>query len=327
MSQSFLPSENGLIHACLLRNSKQYITWNEVFQWTKQQGPLWLHLDRTHPHVEQWLHSEDSIIDPEIVNSLLKDDTRPRFSEINNEQVLLIVKGINLNSGDSLEEMVSLRIWTDGVRIITLGFKPLQSVQKLANQLKSGTGPETVDTLLLNLLQSIDSKIEPFVYELSNQLDTLEDTHSLESGIEIAGLSELQTQALKLKRHLVPQRDVLRRMRQTNNHYLKGLQSYWRELYYGMHIYVDELSEIAERILMLQEAKNQRLLQQSNQTMYLLSIIAAIFLPLSFLTGLLGINVGGIPGVDNSSAFLIVCIIVIIIGIVEYLFFKRKKWL
>ncbi|MBO6550915.1 MAG: hypothetical protein JJ964_15025, partial [Rhizobiales bacterium] len=63
-----------------------------------------------------------------------------------------------------------------------------------------------------------------------------------------------------------------------------------------------------------------------NKNMYLLSIIAAVFLPLGFLTGLLGINVGGIPGAENKDAFLVFCFILCVIVSAQIWFFKKFKW-
>jgi zinc transporter len=57
-----------------------------------------------------------------------------------------------------------------------------------------------------------------------------------------------------------------------------------------------------------------------------LSVIAAIFLPLGFLTGLLGINVGGIPGADNPHAFLIFSAMLVIVVFLQVLLFKKLKW-
>jgi len=63
-----------------------------------------------------------------------------------------------------------------------------------------------------------------------------------------------------------------------------------------------------------------------NKNMYVLSVVAAIFLPLGFLTGLLGINVGGMPGADNTDAFWIFCgLLVIVVGL-QVLLFKKMKW-
>ena len=64
-----------------------------------------------------------------------------------------------------------------------------------------------------------------------------------------------------------------------------------------------------------------------NKTMYILSIVAGIFLPLGLLTGLLGINVGGIPGTENPWAFAIFCVLLLIIAGGQIWLFKRKKWM
>ena len=63
-----------------------------------------------------------------------------------------------------------------------------------------------------------------------------------------------------------------------------------------------------------------------NTRMYVLSVVAAIFLPLGFLTGLLGINVGGIPGTENPWALLIFSLLLVGILVVQMLWFKYKKW-
>jgi zinc transporter len=64
-----------------------------------------------------------------------------------------------------------------------------------------------------------------------------------------------------------------------------------------------------------------------NKAMYLLSIIAAIFLPLGLLTGLLGINVGGIPGTDSKWAFTLVTVVLVSLAIILVAWFKKIKWL
>ncbi len=60
--------------------------------------------------------------------------------------------------------------------------------------------------------------------------------------------------------------------------------------------------------------------------MYVLSIVAGIFLPLGLLTGLLGINVGGIPGTESKLAFAIVCLILLLIAGIQIWVFRKKRW-
>ena len=64
-----------------------------------------------------------------------------------------------------------------------------------------------------------------------------------------------------------------------------------------------------------------------NKKMYILSILSAIFLPLTFLTGLLGINVGGIPGANHENAFYIFIVILVCVVGCQFFIFKKNKWI
>lgn len=82
-----------------------------------------------------------------------------------------------------------------------------------------------------------------------------------------------------------------------------------------------------ETIILIQEELTNRLSEDLNKKMYILSIISAIFLPLTFLTGLLGINVGGIPGANNENAFYIFTSILILVIFSQYMIFRKKRWI
>ncbi len=77
---------------------------------------------------------------------------------------------------------------------------------------------------------------------------------------------------------------------------------------------------------MIQEELASRLAEQLNRRMYVLSLVAGIFLPVGFVTGLLGVNVGGIPGVEHPWGFLVVCLVIgLVIGL-EVLLFRVMRW-
>ena len=63
-----------------------------------------------------------------------------------------------------------------------------------------------------------------------------------------------------------------------------------------------------------------------NRTMYRFGIVTGIFLPMSFLTGLLGINVGGIPGSENPHGFLMACGLMVVVAVAQMWLFKRLRW-
>jgi zinc transporter len=90
---------------------------------------------------------------------------------------------------------------------------------------------------------------------------------------------------------------------------------------------LEDLDLARERAIVLQEELLSQIAQQQNDRMYVLSVVAAIFLPLTFVTGLLGMNVGGLPGVDSHEGFLWSIVVMVVAGAALLSFFRWKKWL
>ena len=90
--------------------------------------------------------------------------------------------------------------------------------------------------------------------------------------------------------------------------------------------YLEDLDSVRDRAAVTQEELGARMSEQMNNRMYVLSIVTMIFLPLGFLTGLLGINVGGMPGVENQYAFTTVVVIILVSACVQIWYLKRNKW-
>jgi zinc transporter len=99
-----------------------------------------------------------------------------------------------------------------------------------------------------------------------------------------------------------------------------------REIYDRQVRLVEDLDSVRERLGVIHEELVSRLSDQLNKRMYVLSIVAALFLPLSFLTGLLGINVAGIPGEDYPHAFWVFTGMLVVLIAFQMWFFVRKKW-
>ena len=90
--------------------------------------------------------------------------------------------------------------------------------------------------------------------------------------------------------------------------------------------YLEDLDSAKDRASVTHEALGNRLAEQMNSRMYVLSLVAALFLPLGFLTGLLGINVGGIPLAEDPDGFFEIVIILVVVVAIQVAIFLRKKW-
>jgi zinc transporter len=171
--------------------------------------------------------------------------------------------------------------------------------------------------------------MEPVIDGLGEGADAFETQLSTLSSPKIRRqLRGLRHTAIVLKRYLTPQRDIMTRLQLEQLSWLSpNNRMELREVADRITRYIEELEEVRERAAVLQDELLNQLTEAANRTIYLLTIVAAVMLPLSFITGLLGINVGGMPGTDSPSAFWIVCLLLVAFGVGEVWVFRRLKWI
>lgn len=148
------------------------------------------------------------------------------------------------------------------------------------------------------------------------------------SGQQIrSGILELRREIIQLRRYLAPQREALSRLHAEKVSWLgEHDRLEVREASDKITRYVEDLDSARDRAGVAFEELASRQAEQMNSRMYVLSMIAGLFLPLGFLTGLLGINVGGIPLADNPWGFFEVVVFLIVVVLIQVVVFRRKQW-
>lgn len=319
----------GLICAYLITTDGDVspLDWDGVNAWRPELGFLWVNMNRLAPEARQWLET-GSGLDRLTIQALLQEETRPR-AVMGVEHALIFLRGANFNPGTQPDDMVSIRAWLDGHRLISLHGQDLRAVEDVRNDLQSRTGPRTPGQLLTTITVRLVDNMAPVVHGLEEQLDEVEEALLESQQRNLRGrLSSLRRQAINFRRFVAPQRDVLHRLVQDRPEWLEDYErERLREAGDRLTRLVEDLDAIRERAAVSQEELATRLSDQMNRNMYVLSLAAALFLPLGFVTGLLGINVGGMPGVDSEAAFWIVCAMLVVLGALEGLFFYLRRWL
>ncbi len=320
---------NGLVYGYRLGSGKleDALTWEEVEAWRPEHGLLWIHLDANHESVRTWL-TDKSGLNPLAQEALLEIGTRPR-SVVSDTGVLAILRGVNCNPGADPEDMVAMRMFITEQRVITMRRNRLMAVQDIHEALRSGNGPTTAGEFFAAVVDRITERIGEIVVDIEDRVAEVEDTIvSAETAELRPRLAELRRESISLRRYIAPQRDMLARLAHERIAWLtESDKMLLRETAERTARYVEDIDAARERALISQEELNNRLAERMNRAMYTLSIVAAIFLPLGLLTGLLGINVGGIPGTENPRAFLIVTVFLGVLAIALIAWFKKLKWL
>jgi zinc transporter len=280
-----------------------------------------------HPATRPWLQTELDYLDHIILDALLADETRPRLMEYR-DGAMLILRGVNLNENADPEDMVSIRLWIDPHRIVSLRRRKLKAVGDVEERLLQGIGPKNAGDFITELCARMFARMEPVLSELDERTDDVEEKVMEEPDAELRReIIDIRKQAIMMRRYISPQRDVLAGLRNSDLPWLtNGHKRHLQESLDRVTRYVEDLDAIRERSQVVKDELANMLADKLNRNMYLLSVIAAIFLPLGFLTGLLGINVGGIPGSDNPDAFWIFGGILLALVAAQAALFRKLGW-
>ncbi len=324
-----MANEDGLIYGYLLDGTGggRALDWAGVRSWRPGEGLLWVHLHRTGTETEQWLR-DDAAIDPVVLQTLMADETRPRALHVQ-DALLVILRGVNLNPGANPDDMVAIRLWIDSERIITIRRRRLMAINDIAADLAAGHGPKRPGEFLVTLTDRLIERMGPVIEALDDQLDELEnEIPAARTGELRSKLADSRQKAIALRRYVSPQRDAMSRLHAETVSWLQDVdRAYLREIADRTTRYVEDLESARERAAVTQDELAGRLAEQMNKTMYMLTLVASILLPPSLLTGLLGINVGGMPGVDSPIAFTLVVIAILALAAFEVWLLKRLRWL
>ena len=288
---------------------------------------LWFHLDRLATGARRWLVNVAGL-DPSVVSILLQEDTRPRAAGYG-EGVLLNLRGANLNPGAEPTNLISIRIWATEALVITTRAHPIRAIDDLADAYKAGTPPPTHGDLVTFIADRLTFRLEPIVARLEEEADQLEeDWLDQNTPAPKLKLANFRRTALSLRRYIAPQKEALSALvREAGPFLSETAKLRLREVQDVTTRLAEDLDLARERAVVIQEQIVEQRGEAMNQRLFVLAIISAVFLPLGFLTGLFGVNIGGMPGVDSPYAFALFCFALggVTAGLL-YLF-RKADWL
>ena len=322
----FVAGPDGLLWCYIIEPGKtsQCCSFEELLAY-RGQGFTWIHMQSD--EVESGLTLSRLGLNKPQIDALCTLDTRPKAQQFD-DGMLVYLRGINRNPEADPEDMVSLRMWVKENQIISLRRKDrrLLSILDVKENLERGLVLNSPNELMLNIVRRVTDRISDTVDELDDELTQFEalDVPQHESRIR---LTCARRQAAAIRRYLAPQRDALDAITRISKHLSDEQIHNLRLEYDRMTRYVEDLDLAKERAMVLQDELRNRIAEQQGMRMYVLSLVTAIFLPLSFLTGIFGMNVAGLPGTENPIAFtLLACsMVAIAIGIGGYMVWK--KWM
>ncbi len=303
------------------------ITSNEVPDAIAEEKLLWLHFDKcTKENAE--LLIQFSGIDPIIAQALFSEDTRPRFNPTGNMGALLILKGLNLHPKAQPEDMISIRIWVEKNRVFSVSRYRMAVISEVEKRVELGQGFKTSDEFVAAVSLLLLDRIEPLIDEVDSTMDAIEQNFQDYDENLFSSISDIRVSTTTIKRYLSPQKEALGQFVGWQAEWLsKKQKKLIKEQLERISRFIEDLELVRERAGIEMDEIRNRMQRQMNKSMYIFSLVAVLFLPLTFLTGLFGINVGGIPGSQTPWGFAIFCLLLGAFTTSLLYIFRKLHWL
>ncbi len=285
---------------------------------------VWIHCNIDSPVLQALVAA--GVIDRIALDLLSAPETRPRCVP-HDEGILLNLRGRAVEEVEGESDLVAIRMWSSRRGVISAWRRPTIAVQGYLGEVERGFCAHTTGDFLARLALRIVDTIEPMVDELSETIDELE----LEAvdGSEVMHrreLSEVRRDAIDFRRFLYPQRDALSSFLIQHVGFVhEHDRSKLHDAHERVVRFIEELEVTRERCSVLHDEIIDNRAERMNRQILLLSIVSALFLPASLVAGLLGMNVGGIPGEGHPMAFAAICGLVVIAIAAELAVFRWLK--
>jgi zinc transporter len=288
-------------------------------------GLAWMHLTTNDERAQLWLGGEAKL-DPYVIDALTAAETRPRCDAFGPGAVLNL-RGLSSDDLAASDPLASIRIYAAGNTVFSVTRKTLNALKPVREQVEAGKILDPGD-LIAAFAQAITEELDPEVADLGDSLDECEERIAASQAFQLRRrVNETRVQAIGYRRFLVPQRAALEK--------LAGLPGDWLRDDDRLHLNAaadraarmsEELDSIRERAALIHETLTDLRAEQIDQRSLVIAVVAMVFLPLTFLTGLLGMNVAGIPFAHEPWAFGGVVAICVVMAVAIAAYFLRRHW-
>lgn len=264
---------------------------------------LWIHFNAANSHARHWITRCERL--PEAHRAFLVDqDDRKRLETVG-EGIAGVISDVHYRFDFDPDHIALLRFYLDEHCLITTRHQPLSATDDLRKAIREGLRVDSTGTLMVSLLECQADRLGSVAARLSREIGDMEDQILAERvHVPRAKLATLRRLAVRLHRHFAPEHRALQRLcgrppawfRDTDIGGLKDTTEALGEI-------VGDLDAIQERAKLLQEELAGRALEETNRNMVILSVVTAVFMPVTLITGIFGMNVAGLPGLEDGSAF------------------------
>jgi zinc transporter len=325
-------AEQGLICAFVLQGTETPASIElsaVVPAVAKEDGVVWLHFSASNAGARRWL-GQTGCAPAEFLHLIEEHESRVHM-KADAASLLGVLNDFAFADQLDPSEVVTLWVYASDHLVVTARNHAAQSADVLRRVAKERLESTSGQALLARLLEVQVDLLRSWLMEAASQLDRAEDRILIgDVSSQRERLGHLRRHALHLRRHFAPTRAVLHRLLQQGADARGGIDvNVWRTAHDEFSFAIDEAVAVYERAKILQEELASRLAEATSRNLYVLTICTIVFLPMTLITGIFGMNVSGVPGVGepvSSAAFWWVMALIGAAGAATYLLIRIRRF-
>jgi zinc transporter len=289
-------------------------------------GFVWLHLSLSNAAAERWMRQSLQLADA-FYESLHEGAGSTRL-EVEGDTLIAVVHDVLFNLSFDAANISTLSLCIDPRLVVTARLRPLRSVDRLRASVKAGQSIRSSAELLAHMLHDQADVLVDIIRQSTARVDAVED-NLLANRISTSRteLSSLRRSLVRLQRLLAPEPAALFRLLNRPPAWLN--EEDLADLRHAAEDFattVNDAGALTERLKLLQEELVALVSEHSNRTLFILTAVTVLALPINLVAGLFGMNVGGVPFSQHPQGFAVVVVaLTIITGILGYLLLVRRR--
>ncbi|MEI9850231.1 MAG: CorA family divalent cation transporter [Sphingomonas sp.] len=290
-----------------------------------QRGNLvWVHLTTNNDHAKEWLGGAAKLSDY-VTEALTASETRPRCDAVD-EGAVINLRGLSSEKMEASDPLASIRIYAHHGRVFSVTRKPLDALVRVREQIEAGEVADPGD-LIAAIADEITEELDPMVARLGDSLDACETRIETTRAFKLRRMvNQVRGQAIGYRRFLNPQRGALEKLAQLSGKWLAEDDRLKLNAAADRAARMaEELESIRERAALTHETLTDLRAEMLDQRSLVIAIVAMVFLPLTFVTGLFGMNVP-LPFSHAPSAFWWITLICLLLAAAITAYFMRRHW-
>lgn len=297
----------------------------------KRDGILWVNVDGLHEVEKIASIGTRFSLHPLELEDIVNTEQRPKIEDFD-DHISVMLKMLSYNTEEN-------RVESEHITLV-LADKTVLSFQEersgdifgpLRDRLRSNRGnirSQTPDYFLYSLMDSIVDNYFVCLEKIGERIDEIEDRlFKVQSYDMINEIHDLKRELLYLRKLIWPVRDIIREILRLKSELIsESTEAYFRDLLDHAIQMIDNLELFREMLNGLASLHMSSLSMRLNEIMRVLTIISTIFIPLTFIAGVYGMNFRFMPEIAWEYGYPVIWGLMLAVALGMMVWFKHRRW-